>query len=278
MKRCPHCNRKYEDSQAFCLDDGTPLTTAESAPDSTQTQVLPRRGKTKFLPVLAAVLLLLMAASVGWFVLASRENGVNQNSKQTAVNQQTPIPTFSPVQTPPIENPIPTPEATNPAEINSNISTNSEVKTETVSNSRLTDEVNSAKTPQLTQQAPIMKAEDHQIAFALQQCRKSGTSITCDFLLTNKGQDRWFKLVAFRSHLFDELGNGYEGKNAQLANQQGSEPRIAFIAGVTTRAQITFEEIDPNASKITLLQIQYDAGDDYALQMKFRNVPLIISK
>src|SRR6185503_14923102 len=38
MKRCPTCNRTYTDlSLNFCLEDGTPLTTASPAPDPNAT-------------------------------------------------------------------------------------------------------------------------------------------------------------------------------------------------------------------------------------------------
>lgn len=38
MKRCPTCKREFEDSIAYCLDDGSPLVT-ESHPDSDETLV-----------------------------------------------------------------------------------------------------------------------------------------------------------------------------------------------------------------------------------------------
>ena len=43
MKRCPTCNREFEDSITYCLDDGSPLI-AESRPDSEATLVNPSPG------------------------------------------------------------------------------------------------------------------------------------------------------------------------------------------------------------------------------------------
>lgn len=123
-----------------------------------------------------------------------------------------------------------------------------------------------------------MKAEDHSVLFALHECRKSGSSITCQFSLTNKGQDRRFRLYGYNSKLFDELGNGYKGSETQIANQTGDSPEIGFINNVTTRAQMTFENVEPNAAKITLLEIGFIVGNDYDLSVKFRNVPLIVFK
>jgi hypothetical protein len=43
MKRCPTCKREFEDSIAYCLDDGSPLVT-ESRPDSDATLENPSPG------------------------------------------------------------------------------------------------------------------------------------------------------------------------------------------------------------------------------------------
>lgn len=120
--------------------------------------------------------------------------------------------------------------------------------------------------------------EDHQIVFDLQKCVKSGSSIICDFSLTNKGDDRWFVWVTEESKVYDELGNGYMGASGKLAKESGGSVRIGFISGVTTQAQMTFNGIEPLARKITVLRIHFDVGDNVALDIKMRNVPLVVSK
>ena len=270
MKKCPSCNRTYDDSQVFCLDDGTLLIT-NSGTNLQETVVLPRK-KNKFPFIFGVLLLVVGASAVGWLLLGSRADNANQNNQLAAVNIQTPTltSTVTPIATP---TPIPTltpPTPTPSLETNANTPANSEI----IANTKLADESNSAA----KQLPPIMKTEDHSVVFGLQQCRKSGSAITCDFLFTNKGSDRRFQFVVYRSNLYDELGNGYNGKKGQLANQDSGNPRIDFVSGVTARAQITFEGVEPNAAKITLLRLQYDVGDDYGLEVKFRNVPLLISK
>ncbi len=276
MKKCPSCNRIYEDSQAFCLDDGSPLI-AKAAPDSVQTEVLPRRKndrKNKLTVVLAGLLLLVGALGGAWFLFGSNKNEISQSNRQTTVNVQTPTPTPSPTPTEtPTPLPSPSPSPTVSPEANSNVSTNFETKPETPANSKPADETTPAK-----QLPTIMKAEDHSVLFALHECRKSGSSITCLFSLTNKGQDRRFRFVGYDSRVFDELGNGYKGSDAQIANQTGLRAEIDFIGGVTTRAQMTFEKVEPNAAKITLLDIKFSVASDFNLSVKFRNVPLIVSK
>jgi hypothetical protein len=274
MKKCPKCSRVYDDSQSFCLDDGAAL--ANTSPTSSQeTLVLPRR-KSKFPLVFGVLLLLVASASVGgWFLLGSKANDVSQNNRQTAINVQTPAATATPLPTAETPTPLPSPSPTPTIspETNANIPMNTEIKPEIAVNTKPADETAPAKPLPV-----IMKAEDHQILFALHECRKSGSSITCLFSLTNKGQDREFQLSVYKSKLYDELGNGYKGSDAQLANKSGDFPKIGFINGVTTQAQMTFEKIEPNTTKITLLTIGFEVGRDYDLTANFRNVPLIISK
>jgi hypothetical protein len=211
-------------------------------------------------------ILLIILVTAGWLLLggniAGRDEQLsNTKEKATPVPTQmqngnaTPVPTVSPL----------------PA-MNDQTSVNAPLDSGIGSNSKMPDVNDPAKSP------PIMKTEDHSVLFNLHQCRKSGSAITCVFTFQNKGADRKFEFVAHRSNLYDELGNGYNGQRGQLANYEGNEPRIAFVSGVTTRAQITFDGIDPNVTKITLLRIQFDVGDDYGLEVKFRNVPLVISK
>ena len=266
MKKCPACDRSYDDSQSFCLEDGTSLN-PEPQTNSQATVVLPRK-KSKLPLILGGLLLLIGAGAVAWFLLFSRAQTSNQSNKQTAVNVPPPVstPTLLPTDTP-----TPTPSPSVSPDSNANSATNSTTNTET--NSKPPSESNSTKPL-----PSLMKAEEHSVVFNLQQCRKSGTSITCDFTITNTGQDRRFRLSTYNSKLFDELGNGYKGADAQVANQAGDAPEIGFINGVTTKSQMTFENIEPNAAKITLLTFSFAVGNDNDLAVKFRNVPLVIGK
>ncbi len=48
MKQCPKCNRIYDDSQAFCLMDGT-LLTNEREVETVLNRQSPAPGKSRFL-------------------------------------------------------------------------------------------------------------------------------------------------------------------------------------------------------------------------------------
>jgi len=273
MKKCPGCSRIYDDSQSFCLDDGTALI-AESTIQAAETVVIPpaetlvvprKRSKLPFIFV-GILVLLVVGLIVAWLIL-QRNYGERDPQRAAGNVQSTPIP-IQPANNTVTTIPSPSPSPTDLPQTNANLPANSD----TVSTSKPVD-VNDP-----TKSAPIMKTEDHSVLFNLHQCRKSGSSITCDFTFTNKGPDRKFQFVVYRSNLFDELGNTYDGKNGQIASNAGSSPEIVFVSGVTAKAQITFEGVQPNATKITLLRIQYDVGDDYRLEVKFRNVPLLMPK
>jgi F5/8 type C domain len=117
MKRCPKCNRQYnDDTLRFCLEDGSPLasTTREEAP---ATEILPRaqptlKSATPTIPsyqsspsplqseartsnplltggvIAIALLLLLLVGIVGFFVI--KQSGTNQSAQETANATPTP--------------------------------------------------------------------------------------------------------------------------------------------------------------------------------------------
>lgn len=266
MKKCPACSRIYDDSQSFCLDDGTALV-LETTLHTADTVVMTPNRKSKLPYIFVGILALLVLSILGaWLIL--QRNYPDRDSQISSANIQPVSTPFQTVKSSATSTPNLSPTPTGTSENAEVPATNSD----TVSTSKPADLGDPTKLP------PIMKTEDHSVLFNLYQCRKSGSSITCDFTFTNKGPDRKFQFVIYRSNLFDELGNTYNGKNGQIASNDGNNPQITFVAGVTAKAQMTFEGIQPNATKITLLRIQYDVGEDYGLEIKFRNVPLLIPK
>ncbi len=105
MKQCPKCNRTYDDSQSFCLMDGTPLT-IESEEETTVRQKSPTRKKSKFPLWLGLIGLIIFAGSsiiIGLlFYSYSKQRESVQDKRQSGVNVQL-SPTLSsiPKVTPP---------------------------------------------------------------------------------------------------------------------------------------------------------------------------------
>ncbi len=69
MKKCPGCSRIYDDSQSFCLDDGTALI-AESVFQTAETVVMPHKKKSK-LPIIfvGMIGLLILGIAAAWFLI-----------------------------------------------------------------------------------------------------------------------------------------------------------------------------------------------------------------
>ncbi len=266
MKKCSVCNRIYDDSQSFCLDDGTALIVDPTLHTADTVVMTPKKKSPVPFIFVGLIALLIIGIFAAWLILQrSYPDRAAQGSSANIQPGSTPIQIVKNTASP---TPFSTPSPSSSPEVTENLPANSD----TVSASRPADITDPTKLP------PIMKTEDHSVLFNLHQCRKSGSSITCDFTFTNKGPDRQFQFVIDRSNLFDELGNTYNGRNGFVASTEGNEPRINFVSGVTAKAQMTFESIQPNAVKIMLLRIQYDVGDDRGLEVKFRNVPLLIPK
>jgi TolB-like protein len=132
---------------------------------------------------------------------------------------------------------------------------------------------NSSTNPAPSQRS-VQRLDAQSVTFELLQCRMSGTSITCELRITNNDQDRLFRLDIHDSRLYDELGNSYPGSNAQVANQSGDDPEIGFVSGVTTRGRMTFQEVSPQATKITMFRLRFYVGNDW-YTIRFRDVPLV---
>lgn len=114
------------------------------------------------------------------------------------------------------------------------------------------------------------KVEGNFFTFELLRCRLSGTTVACDFVITNNDKDRSLAICA-GGEMFDEFGNRSQMRGAQLANDGGSTAQSFLISGVRTKARVTFERVSPDATKITLLRLRIcQPGVD----LQYRNIQL----
>jgi hypothetical protein len=128
MKRCPQCNKLFDDINDYCLNDGTPLTIASQADYSSHempTVVAQRQqepiargsgGMKWIIPILLLTAMLVAAVGVIAFLLVTRnsnEANKNANAQQNvAVVNKTPTP--KPTETA-VKTPTPTPKEDYPA-------------------------------------------------------------------------------------------------------------------------------------------------------------------
>lgn len=116
--------------------------------------------------------------------------------------------------------------------------------------------------------------------FDLQQCSKSGSTIICDFVVTNQDKDRRLILGDYNSTLSDDMGNTGKINNVSLGNQKGAYYATSLmVSGVPTKARVGFEDISAQATKISLMTIRCFTSEPNVYQpdmfeVQFRNIPL----
>jgi hypothetical protein len=123
--------------------------------------------------------------------------------------------------------------------------------------------------------------------FDLKRCTLSGTSIDCDSLITNQGNDRALAYDARSSRLIDEEGGEYHATSVTLGGgafgsvdgfsrerraqrDDSSRTRTTLPSGVPVKARLTFEGIPPETKRAALVELR-----DRDVIVQFRNVSLV---
>lgn len=115
--------------------------------------------------------------------------------------------------------------------------------------------------------------------FNLVQCKLSGATVICDLVVTNNDVERKLFFYAHGSVVFDDLGNSYGGREAQLANSR--EANAVLVSRVPTKARIVFDGVTSQANRSPLLSLSFSVskaesrfGGGQFFKVEFRNVPL----
>jgi hypothetical protein len=117
----------------------------------------------------------------------------------------------------------------------------------------------------------IQKVETESFTFELLQCKLSGSSVICDLRITSNGRDRNLQIDYAR--MFDEHGNQTQARQFRLANKIGSMyVESLLVSSVPTPGRLTFEEVSPQPTKITLLVVGY-----HNINVQFRDICLTAS-
>lgn len=107
--------------------------------------------------------------------------------------------------------------------------------------------------------------------FQLQQCKISGQTVTCDFMVTSKGQDREITILGHTgSRILDDIGNEYKASNVIMGNASDADwvsDRLA--SDIPVKARLVFENVHYQPRLLLLFEIVFDGQ-----RAQFRNVPL----
>lgn len=106
--------------------------------------------------------------------------------------------------------------------------------------------------------------------FELQQCRKSGTSVICDFVITNNDKDRELQTNSYNANMYDEYGNQSHLDAVEIANKRWT---AFLVSGVPTKARFYFEKVSPDAKKISVVYLHFYSGERFTIE--FRDIPLL---
>jgi len=124
----------------------------------------------------------------------------------------------------------------------------------------------------------ILTAENNGFIFALQDCKKSGQGATCSLLITSKDEDKRLRIYKWyndkRTRIIDNLGNECISKQVQLGQESttGGYLDNLLVAGVPTKAIITFDCVTSEATRVELLEITCEV-ENKVFRVPLRGVP-----
>jgi hypothetical protein len=129
-----------------------------------------------------------------------------------------------------------------------------------------------AKNPK--QQNSGYRKEVGNFVYLLKGCKKSDTSVKCEFVITNKAAERgltlWADNPGFTSTtIVDSTGKSYRGSTIDIGGQRNSSVSLSIAPGIDYEATLTFENIPDRVVKASLMN--FYADNNKILQ--FRNVP-----
>lgn len=126
-------------------------------------------------------------------------------------------------------------------------------------------------------QRQSQKVHAESFTFELGECAFSGSTATCELMITNHDIERQLKFMS--NTLFDDLGKAHGSRE----NQIGNSGRIAvLVSGVATRARVTFSDIPTQVKGSPLLTFGFNVdradarfgGGGRSFKVEFRNVAL----
>ena len=107
--------------------------------------------------------------------------------------------------------------------------------------------------------------------FQLQKCRLAVQTVTCDFMVTSKGQDRKLTILGNTgSRILDDMGNEFKAGNVIIGNASDSDwVSKKLVSNIPVKARLVFESVPSKPNLLLMLEIVFDGE-----KAQFRNVPV----
>jgi hypothetical protein len=122
-----------------------------------------------------------------------------------------------------------------------------------------------AKNPK--QQNSGYRKEVNNFVYLLKGCRKSDTSVKCEFTITNKGVEKNFDMGNSYTTIIDSNGKSYPASSVDIGGVSDFVRSLDIAPGIDYEAAITFPNIPEKITKVPLLNL-YSSGQ----KIQFRNV------
>jgi hypothetical protein len=117
----------------------------------------------------------------------------------------------------------------------------------------------------------VQRKEIDKFVILLKGCRRSDANIKCNFIITNKGEERSLTIYTTNYTAFvDSSGVSYFGSRVDVGGQSNSNLSPVISPGIDYIADISFENIPQQITQVPLLNLVLNTPD--LRTIKFRNV------
>lgn len=118
--------------------------------------------------------------------------------------------------------------------------------------------------------------------FDLRSCSINDRTISCDFVITNNGEDRTINVHSnqsstYKSVIYDDFNNSSTASRLQIANSNSRRNvQVMLISGRPTDSNIIFEGLSSSSTSVPRLDISaWDEESRQPFVITFRNINLI---
>jgi endonuclease/exonuclease/phosphatase (EEP) superfamily protein YafD len=239
-------------------------------PSKSDSVVAPSRSKDAIIAAIATVLAAVIAAAAG-IIVSARHEKTNLESEITNLQAQVDTKTR---------------EARTIAASMGNLQNEVHRLQSTATSARPTGDQAQARGTQATTSAtpaepppPVtrsLSAKDLTIGF--QRCIRTGSSTTCQFLITNDGGEREVAVYASassdNSRAVDDHGKQQVADSAEIAGVGGTSPAVDVPSKITVPAFIRFSDLPADVKQFKVLDIVFDRYSNKRSKVSLRDVPI----